>query len=72
MGKNWASFTSDNEEENAGEDTISGGPSGISYRIAADEDFVSTTYSEAYFDDMIIWLSPFILYHKMIEANQLP
>ncbi|TBV83325.1 MAG: prepilin-type N-terminal cleavage/methylation domain-containing protein [Desulfobulbaceae bacterium] len=72
MGKNWASFTSDNEEENAGEDTINGGPSGISYRIAADEDFVSTTYSEAYFDDMIIWLSPFILYHKMIKANQLP
>lgn len=66
MGKNWAAFASADEVENAGEATVGG------YRIANDSDFVSATYNEAYFDDLISWLSPNILYTKMIAAGKLP
>jgi prepilin-type N-terminal cleavage/methylation domain-containing protein len=74
MGKNWATFTSADELANAGEGASSegGGPSGITYRIANNLDFVSRDYSEVNFDDLITWISPYILYTKMIAAGQLP
>jgi len=71
-GKNWATFTSADEIANAGEATVGGGPSGSSYRIAGNRDFVSTDYSEANFDDLLTWLSPNILYTRMIAAGRLP
>jgi prepilin-type N-terminal cleavage/methylation domain-containing protein len=72
MGKNWASFTSAAEVANAGETTVGGGPSGAVYRIANNNDFVSTAYDETNFDDLITWISPNILYTKMIAAGKLP
>ncbi|MBU1565737.1 MAG: type II secretion system GspH family protein [Proteobacteria bacterium] len=72
IGKNWAAFTSAGEVANAGEATVGGGPSGVVYRIANNRDFVSTTYHQANFDDLITWLSPHILYTKMIAAGKLP
>lgn len=72
MGKNWTTFTHADEVENAGEATLGGGPSGLTYRIGNDNDFVSAGYSETNFDDLITWLSPNILYAKMFTANQLP
>ncbi len=71
-GKNWASFTSADEIANAGETTVGGGPSGAVYRMANNRDFVSAGYNEANFDDLISWLSPNILYTKMIAAGKLP
>jgi hypothetical protein len=74
MGKNWATFTSADELGNAGEGgaSVGGGPSGITYRIANNLDFVSAGYSEVNFDDSLTWISPNILYTKMIAAGQLP
>lgn len=72
MGKNWGIFTSAVEVANAGEATVAGGPSGTTYRIANNRDFVSQGYSEVNFDDMLTWLSPNILYTRMIAAGQLP
>jgi prepilin-type N-terminal cleavage/methylation domain-containing protein len=72
MGKNWASFTSADERANAGETTVTGGPTGAVYRIANNNDFVSTSYNETTFDDLITWISPNILYTKMIAAGKLP
>lgn len=66
MGKNWAVFTSADEVGNGGETTVG------SYRIASDRDFVSTTYNESTFDDSITWISPNILYTRMIAAGKLP
>ncbi len=71
-GKNWATFISADEIANSGEATVGGGPSGATYRIAGNRDFVSTDYSEANFDDLLIWLSPNILYTRMIAAGRLP
>ncbi len=71
-GKNWADFTSADEIANSGEATVGGGPSGATYRIAGNRDFVSTDYSEANFDDLLTWLSPNILYTRMIAAGRLP
>lgn len=71
-GKNWAAFTSADEVANAGEATVGGGPSGAVYRMAGNRDFVSAGYHEANFDDLISWLSPHILYTKMIAAGKLP
>lgn len=66
MGANWPTFTSTNETENAG-----GATDGI-YSISNTVNFVDTTYAEETFDDMLIWLSPFILYNKLISAQKLP
>jgi len=74
MGKNWAAFSSAEELGNAGEGgtTVGGGPSGITYRIASNTNFVSSDYSDVNFDDILTWISPSILYTRMIAAGQLP
>jgi prepilin-type N-terminal cleavage/methylation domain-containing protein len=74
MGKNWATFTSADELGNAGEGgtSVTGGPSGNTYRIPLDRNFVLADYSDVNFDDIITWLSPNILYTRMITAGQLP
>jgi prepilin-type N-terminal cleavage/methylation domain-containing protein len=72
MGKNWTILTSADELANAGEATVGGGPSGAVYRIANNRDFVSADYNETNFDDLITWISPNILYTKMIAAGKLP
>ncbi len=65
LGANWDTFTSLEERENA--EAISNG-----YLHTNDDRFVSVPYNESTFDDMITWLSPNILYTKMIAAGQLP
>lgn len=71
-GKNWAAFSSADEVANAGETAVGGGPSGAVYRIGNNGDFVSATYNESSFDDLISWISPNILYTRLIAAGQLP
>lgn len=68
LGADWADFTAADidETENSGEVTING------YRHANDNDFVSAAYIEDTFDDLIIWISPSILYTRLITAGQLP
>jgi len=66
LGENWQTFVSADEVENSGETTIAG------YRMGNDNDFVSTLYIEDTFDDLITWMSPNILYTKMISSGQLP
>ena len=66
LGANFATFTSADERANAGETTRNG------YRHASNNNFVSSGYNEATFDDMITWLSPSILFTRMIAAGQLP
>lgn len=65
MGADWASFTSANELENA-EATMG------NYAIANDNQFVVTDYSEDLYDDQLNWLSPYILFNRMISAGKLP
>ena len=72
MGKNWSNFTSADEVANAGEASVGGGPSGAVYRIAGNNNFVSIGYNETAFDDLITWISPHILYTRMITAGKLP
>jgi prepilin-type N-terminal cleavage/methylation domain-containing protein len=55
-GKNWAISTSADEAENTDSDAV----------------FVVAGYSEANFDDLLTWLSPNILYTRMIAAGRLP
>lgn len=65
MGADWNTFTSADEVENA-EATVAG------YRQANDIQFVTTGYIEDTFDDIVTWISPSILYTRMIAAGQLP
>ena len=67
MGDNWSSFSSDNETENA-ETTLGAS----AYEVSDDYFFVDTDYSEENFDDQIRWLSPHILFSRLIQAGQLP
>lgn len=56
MGANWTTYTSDDERQNA----------------ENNEMFVNTTYSEDNFDDQLLWLSPYVLFTRMVNAGRLP
>jgi type II secretory pathway pseudopilin PulG len=66
MGADWATFGSAAEQANA-----SGAVLGV-YSVTSTTDFVSTDYSEDNFDDQLVWLSPYILFSRMISAGKLP
>jgi prepilin-type N-terminal cleavage/methylation domain-containing protein len=67
MGANWATYTSADEQENADPATLL-----ANNPISDDNEFVSTSYSEENFDDQLIWLSPYVLFNKLITAGKLP
>jgi prepilin-type N-terminal cleavage/methylation domain-containing protein len=69
LGKNAATYSpasSADELLNAGTDTMSG------YAIKDDYDFVSATYSEDNFDDQLVWISPYVLFNRLVSAGKLP
>ncbi len=68
LGADWATFDAADVDaaENSREAVLNG------YRIPNDADFVSAPYIEDTFDDLITWMSPNILFTKMITAGQLP
>lgn len=68
LGADWATFDAADvdETENSGEAIING------YRHGADNDFVAADYIENTYDDLIVWMSPSILFTRMITAGQLP
>ena len=68
LGADWASFNNADVDatENSGEVTVDG------YRLGNDNDFVQADYIEDTYDDLISWISPSILYTRLIAAGQLP
>ena len=76
MGRNWASYNSDDEMENAGEAGAKmTNADGLDYPIANDDIFVSkgfSTVEDDEFDDVVLWLSPYLLYSRLIDAGVLP
>ncbi len=68
MGADWATYTSANEQANAGTGSSTLG----TYNVTSDNDFVSADYAENLFDDQLIWISPYVLFNKMITAGKLP
>jgi len=75
MGKAWASLpVSTEQQENQGA-TLGGGPLGITYPVANDAVFVDRDYSNSAgieFDDLVTWLSPNILYNRLVAGGRLP
>ena len=74
MGKDWAAFTSTDQQENVG-NNLGGGPSGQTYPVGADQVFVqrsSSTVAGSEFDDSVTWLSASGLYGRMVKAGRLP
>ncbi|MCW8830177.1 MAG: type II secretion system GspH family protein [Gammaproteobacteria bacterium] len=70
--------TSD-QEENSGELVVAANTAGenIAYTVGNNQIFVKKDYSSidssaGKFDDLIVWVSPYILYSRMIEAGNLP
>jgi prepilin-type N-terminal cleavage/methylation domain-containing protein len=68
LGPNGKGFSSTNETLNAGSQAMNGHP----IKANTDLDFVSTTFSEENFDDQVVWLSPYILFNRMVSAGKLP
>ena len=71
MGKNWQN-PSNAEDENAGEDAPLAGC--VNYDVSNDRFFYSSTPRETgnrQFDDIVSWISPNILYAKLLAAGQL-
>ncbi|MFT5400165.1 MAG: prepilin-type N-terminal cleavage/methylation domain-containing protein [Gammaproteobacteria bacterium] len=78
QGKNWNDGTTVGDElENQGTTSLAGGPASITYPIknigTGQTTFVRPPggFSDN-FDDLVKWVSPNILYSKMIDAGQLP
>ncbi len=74
MGKDWAAFTSADQQENVGA-TLGGGPTAQNYPVAADGVWVLRTRSAApgaEFDDLVTWISQHALYGRLVSAGQLP
>ena len=84
LGKDGSAFVTNlapnsDQGENAGEALVVANPAGesLAYTVGAGNAFVSKSYSSVdstagQFDDLIIWVSPYILYSRMMEADQLP
>lgn len=84
LGKDGSDFVTNlapnsDQGENAGEAAVAANPAGenLAYTVGAGNAFVSKSYSSAgstagQFDDLIIWVSPYILYSRMMEAGRLP
>jgi prepilin-type N-terminal cleavage/methylation domain-containing protein len=83
QGKNWSAAAINDELENIGGDLsntdlgLPNGPTAMEYLlkdvVAGETTFVRrpTGFADD-FDDVVMWVSPSILYSKMIEAGQLP
>lgn len=65
MGRNALTFTSADELENVG--ALLG-----TFQVPGDNEFVIDTYSEANYDDLMIWLSPNVLFSRLVTAGRLP
>jgi len=84
LGKDGSNFVTtvipnSDQGENSGEATAVANAAGenIAYLVGANRVFVSRTFSgvgatAGYYDDIIVWESPFVLYTKMFEAGRLP
>jgi prepilin-type N-terminal cleavage/methylation domain-containing protein len=77
MGANWAELSvtsSADEQKNAFGGNLTGTNSALVYNMHAltDKDFVDTGYSEANYDDQLVWLSPYVLFSRLVQAGQLP
>lgn len=79
MGEDWASTTSASELDNANNSAaLTGTVSGNQYFMNDDSDFISADYVEGtdgtldQFDDQLVWLSPYVLFNRMVSAGKLP
>lgn len=73
MGENWGTTTSAQEVENASTTApLTGAVTGNSYPVNDDTTFISASYIEDQFDDQLVWLSPYILFNRMVSAGKLP
>ena len=69
MGADYGSYTSALQTENA---TFASAPA---YSMAANNNFVNADYAEegtSAFDDILVWISPNILFSRLITAGKLP
>ena len=74
LGKDWAGFTSPDQQENAGA-ALGGGPSGRNYVVAANDVFVARrpgTLAGDEYDDLLLWVSETVLYGRLVASGQLP
>lgn len=70
LGNNWGSFSSALELENVTPPVIAPG-----WGSVANNNFVSAGYADEganEFDDLLVWLSPSILFFRLVSAGQLP
>lgn len=75
MGKDGALNPGSAEQLENGEATLGGGPAGINYRVSSNRVFTNAIYRDDagnQFDDLVTWMSPNILYSRMVKAGVLP
>ncbi len=68
LGPDGVTYTSEEEILNAGTSTLGT----YAVHTTGERTFVSETYSEDLFDDQLIWLSPYVLFNRLVSAGKLP
>jgi hypothetical protein len=75
MGKDGAMAPGSAEQTENAETTLGGGPLGVNYRVSSNRVFTNALYRDDagnQFDDLVTWISPNILYSRMVKAGVLP
>lgn len=70
LGGNWGNFSSAIESENVTPPVL-----GPGWGAAGNNNFVSAGYADEginQFDDVLVWISPSILFSRLVSAGQLP
>ncbi len=60
------------ESENLGSTVVSPNISGLTYSYSDDPYFVAAKHNSNDFDDLLIWISPYILYNRLVTAGVYP
>jgi prepilin-type N-terminal cleavage/methylation domain-containing protein len=73
-GSDWGDTPSTAEQKNQGA-TLTGGPSGLTYPVPAATTLLAAPFNNtpgSRFDDVVTWLSPNVLYNRMVAGGALP
>ncbi len=71
LGENWANFNA-GDFSSTFESLNAGGQQLGEYWINSTGRFYAIPYNDANFDDQLVWLSPHILFNRLLRAGRLP
>lgn len=72
MGEKRHNLADATDAEDKNIDSVQTGASGKVYPFPSNQEFVMLDYNENSFDDLVTWISPYVLYNRMVTAGVYP